>query len=234
MVIFVPFFIAIVAAVLPALIWLFLFTREDRHPEPTELIAYTFTLGGLMVIPTLLVQIVFKNWGPESALLSLIALAFLEEIFKFLGSYVSVRRNKAFDEPVDAMIYTITAALGFATIENFLNLVKSQDILLSLTAADAVSTAALRFIGATFLHALASALVGYFWARGIVAKRHRGYLAIGIVAATAVHAIFNYLIATFQGESNLLYPSIFLILVAFFVMIDFEKLRGAKPFSGKQ
>lgn len=227
---FVPFLIALIAAVLPALLWLFLFTREDQHPEPTELIAFTFTLGGLMVIPTLVIQILFRNWGPESALLSLVALAFLEELFKFFGTYISVRRNKAFDEPVDAMIYTITAALGFATIENFFNLVKSQDFLLSLTAADAISTAGLRFIGATFLHALASALVGYFWARGIIAKRHRGYLWIGILTATAVHSIFNYLISAFQGESNLLYPSIFLILIAFFVMIDFEKLRGVRLF----
>ncbi len=230
MVIFLPFFVAILAAVLPALLWLFLFTREDQHPEPTELIAYTFTLGGLMVIPTLIIQILFKSWGPESALLSLVALALLEEIFKFSGSYLAVRHNKAFDEPIDAMIYTITAALGFATIENFFNLVKSQDVLLSLTTADALSTAGLRFIGATFLHALASALVGYFWARGIIAKRHRGYLWIGILVATAVHSIFNYLIAAFQGESNLLYPSVFLLLVAFFVMIDFEKLRGVRTF----
>lgn len=227
---FFPFFIAILAAVLPALLWLFLFTREDQHPEPTELIAFTFTLGGLMVIPTLLAQLMFKNWGPESALLSLISLAFLEEAFKFLGSYIAVRRNKAFDEPIDAMIYAVTAALGFATIENFFNLVKSQDVLLSLTATDAISTAALRFIGATFLHALASALVGYFWARGIIARRHHGYLAIGIIVATVVHSAFNYLIAVYQNESNLLYPSVFLVLVAFLVMVDFEKLRGARSF----
>lgn len=230
MVILLPFFVALGAAIIPPLLWLFFFTRTDEHPEPPGLIAYTFALGGLMTVPTLLVQMFFKEWGPESTFILLVALALFEESFKFLGSYFAVGHAKAFDEPIDAMIYTITAALGFATIENFFNIAGTWQSLVSLAPAEAIYTATLRFTGATLLHALASALVGYFWARGIIGGKRNMFLFIGVGAATIVHTIFNFLIARFQTEANLIFPSVFLLLIAFFVFVDFEKLRGVRRF----
>lgn len=231
MVILLPFFIALGAAVLPPLLWLFFFTREDRHPEPTALIAYTFSLGGLICIPTLLVQQLLKHSGAESALFMLVALALVEELFKFSASFLSTERSKAFDEPIDAMIYTITAALGFAAIENFFYIAGTWQSLVTLAPSDALLTASLRFIGATLLHALASALAGYFWARGIMTNRRGMFIAVGLAVATAVHSVFNYLIARYQSESNLLFPSVFLLIILFFVLVDFEKLKGTKQTS---
>lgn len=232
MVILLPFFVALGAAVLPPLLWLFFFTREDRHPEPPALIAYTFALGGIISLPTLLAQQLLKNTVAESALFLLVALALIEELFKFFASFISTNRSRAFDEPLDAMIYTITAALGFAAIENFFYIAGNWQLLVSLVPSDAVLTSALRFIGATLLHALASGLVGYFWARGIMTNRRGIFIATGLVLATAVHSVFNALIARFQAESNLLFPSVFLLVILFFVLVDFEKLKGARRVSG--
>ena len=111
----------LLVAFIPALIWLFFFLKEDLHPEPKRLLAYTFSIGALMSIPTLAVQLLYqRTLGGANlfALSSVVGLALIEELFKFLGAYAAVHKDPAFDEPVDAMIYTVTAALGFATVEN--------------------------------------------------------------------------------------------------------------------
>ncbi|MEK7465353.1 MAG: PrsW family glutamic-type intramembrane protease [Patescibacteria group bacterium] len=231
MVILVPFFVALVAAFLPGLLWLFFFTREELHPEPKKIIAYAFSVGGLMSIPALAVQIGLKYAIPGSLpILALVVFAFVEETFKFFAIYGTMRKNPALGEPADVMIFAITAALGFATIENFFIIAGSWETLTSLSVGGAIETAALRFVGATFLHALAAGVMGYFWARGIIRKTVRISITQGLLAATLLHSFFNFLILQFQGENNLVYPSIFLIFILFFVLVDFEKLRGAGPF----
>lgn len=228
MVILFPFFVALAASFLPGLLWLFFFIREELHPEPKKLIAYAFSVGGLMSIPALAVQVALKYAIPTSLpILTLIAFAFVEETFKFFAIYGTMRKNPALGEPVDVMIFAITAALGFATIENFFIIAGSWKTLTSLSVGGAIETAGLRFVGATFLHALASGVVGYYWARGMVRKTIRISIAQGLVIATLLHAFFNFLILEFQKENNLVYPSIFLMFILFFVLIDFEKLRGA-------
>lgn len=226
MVILIPFFVALAAAFLPGLLWLFFFTREDLHPEPKKIIAYAFSVGGLISIPALAVQVIFKYALPDSMpILVLVVFAFTEELFKFFAIYATMRKNPALDEPVDVMIYAITAALGFATIENFFIIAGSWETFASLSASNVAQTAALRFVGATFLHALAAGIVGYYWARGIMRKTPRLSIAQGLLIATLLHSLFNFMILKFQGENNLVYPSIFLIFILFFVLVDFEKLR---------
>ena len=86
-----------------------------------------------------------------------------------------------------------------------------------------LETVSLRFVGATLLHTLTSGIVGYYWALGIVRGKVARYLAIGLPLAAILHATFNYLILTY---GNAVYSVIFLIVVGFFVLNDFEKLKA--------
>jgi RsiW-degrading membrane proteinase PrsW (M82 family) len=223
------------AAALPALIWLVFFRAEDCHPEPRRLILYTFSIGALVSIPVLGLQLAFQSsLGKSGAILPLlIGFAIIEEVLKFLAAYWAVNKNPAFKEPVDAMINVVAAALGFATVENLFIIGKSLDLFSLQSIGMTAETLSLRFVGATLLHVLTSALIGYYWARARLIRKgvrdaiHSSFgecLAIGFVVATAVHVLFNYLILRFQSE-NLLYPSLFLIGVTFFVLEDFERLR---------
>ncbi len=211
---------------LPSLAWLFFFLKEDVHPEPKRLIIYTFSIGALITIPTLLIQIAFQNFllASVGTVLLVIVLALIEELSKFLAAYLAVHKNSAFDEPIDAMIYMIVAALGFATIENLFILSN----ILTTTAPALLSQAAnvllLRFVGATLLHVLASGLLGFYWAKGKLGARTAPFLVKGVIIATLIHAIFNYLVLKFENN-NLLYAGIFLLVASFFVLQDFEKLK---------
>ncbi len=48
-------------AVIPAIIWLVFFLREDLHPEPRRLLVVTFCFGALVSIPVLGMQVLFQN-----------------------------------------------------------------------------------------------------------------------------------------------------------------------------
>lgn len=222
-------FVVLLAAFTPALVWLFFFLREDAaHPEPRRLIAKVFLFGALATIPTFLTQSAADELFVGSWPFLVVWFAFAEEVFKFLAAWVAVRRDPAFDEPVDAMIYMVAASLGFATVENIFVTGSSYPLSASLGTffleGGTLTTLTYRFVGATLLHVLASAFVGYMWAVGWAKGRPLHTLALGLFIATAVHALFNFLIYRFQGE-NLLIPVLFLVVAGFFVLADFERVK---------
>ncbi len=227
--IIIPFLI-LLTALLPALLWLIFFLREDIHPEPKRLIIYTLSVGALISIPVLATQIIFQEFSSNfirNTVFLIIGLAFIEEVFKFLGAYWAINKDSAFDEPIDAMIYMIVVALGFTTVENLFIVASNLTPIGGGSLSTTFSTLSLRFIGATLLHTLSSGFVGYFWALGKIKRKTPVYLILGITLATIIHFIFNYLILKFQ-ETNLLYPSIFLVISAFFILHDFDKLKNEK------
>lgn len=222
-----------ILASLPAIVWFLFFLQEDVHPEPRTLLIYTFAVGGLMSVPVLFFQVFFRTifpYGVGGSAGFLLGFALIEELFKFLAAYWSVHRERAFDEPVDAMVYMIAAASGFATVENLLVIADSIRGLSFASFRDAASVLLLRFVGATLLHLLASAVVGYYWARGKIGKERSPssfllpYILWGVAIAAVLHAFFNYLVLEFQ-DFTLLFSSILLVFISFFVLVDFDKLR---------
>lgn len=213
------------AALAPSLVWFWFFLKEDIHPEPRRLLVRVFTIGALATAPTLFLQISFKAvTGLDNFGILLFGFAVIEEIVKFAAVWYAVRKNPAFDEPIDAMIYMVAGAAGFATVENILIAVGSVEAVSLATLSAASGILLLRFIGATLLHVLASATVGYYWAKARATKNHFGPLVQGVVLAILIHVGFNQLVAIF-GETNLLYASIVLLTAGFFVIADFEILK---------
>ena len=196
-------------------------------------IALTFVFGmvsafGALIMERLLNEALDKSVLELTAPLAnlqvgyLVALALIEEFVKFGAAYFAVHKSASFDEPVDAMIYMVAAALGFATIENLGAAGNSVSGGQTALLANLLTTTSLRFVGATLLHSLASGIVGYHWANGIRKLKPAKYILEGLMIATALHAIFNYLIISF---GNLIYVVVFLVCIGFFVLNDFEKLK---------
>lgn len=210
-----------ILGILPAVLWLIFFLREDAtRPEPKRMIVYVFIGGalaaGASVIPEFFLQKYFPPpmGAPAYASALLGPFALIEEVFKFLIVYLIIKRSSYFDEGVDAMIYMITAGLGFAAVENVLNLIGADSVFEVFT---------LRSIGATLLHALASGILGFHWTRG--------YLIPGIVAATLLHWGFNYSVLLFQNIE--VYTTGLLLLAAIFLFHDFEILKAKDKMMGR-
>lgn len=153
--------------------------------------------------------------------------AAVEEVIKLLAVRVAVLKHTEFDEPTDAMIYMVTAALGFAAIENILVLTK----IIPNGTEYAMGVLALRFIGATFLHALAAAITGYFLAISWFFRKHAFKLILlGLTLATSVHFLFNMLLRIFQENlTALIYSTALLLSVAYIVARLFTKTRARDP-----
>src|SRR3972149_328855 len=124
----------IALGMIPALAWLAFYLKEDaRHPEPKKLILYTFIAGALVTVFVLQFQIIINDWVTGKgfhtySFLSFTLLGAAEEIFKFLAVYLVVSRRKDFDEPIDAMVYMVVAALGFATVGNIAFILQSDGL----------------------------------------------------------------------------------------------------------
>lgn len=120
----------LLAAVAPALLILRLLIRLDRFPEPTHLIVKTFVLGMLVTIPVGATGFFLPQWlegighpVTRSLITAFIATAVPEELAKFCVLYFYCMRKDAFDEPMDGLVYGLTASLGFACLENILYLI---------------------------------------------------------------------------------------------------------------
>ena len=225
----------IALGLIPSFAWLFFYTREDlRHPEPKKILLLSFLSGGVVTFLVLPIQIFLNKNLPQIGIVNYSFLSFLfigaiEEIFKFLAVYIFIHRRREFDEPLHAMIYMITAALGFAAVENVASLFQaSQGSILNIAIAESLT---LRFIGATLLHTLSSGFVGYYWSLAFVkgatgfSLRHERELhpiIKGLLIATVLHAIFNYLIIK-TGPATL--AIVYVVFAALFLLGDFEKLK---------
>jgi len=118
-----------VIAVTPALIGLFCIYQADRvDKEPAKLLFLTFLFGALSVIPSIIVEEflirinIFK--GIYQAMYNAFIVAGLtEEYFKRLVVLKLPFRTSYFNEKMDGIIYSVFAALGFATVENVLYVV---------------------------------------------------------------------------------------------------------------
>lgn len=232
----------IILGILPSFAWLLLYLREDPHPEPKKNLVFVFFLGVLAALPIAALELGFWELSFQmpsglfhSMLWLLFGLALIEEVGKFLAVKIGISGSKEFDEPVDAMIYMIVGALGFAAAENTtLLFTKSFDIVwnpfsfLSTIQFDfLVTITVLRFLGATFLHTLVSAVIGYWWARSIITGR-KIELCRGLILGVGLHTFFNYLIILLDS-SIVLYTTSFLVFIAIFVFKDFQKLRLLNP-----
>ncbi|RJQ37148.1 PrsW family intramembrane metalloprotease [Candidatus Parcubacteria bacterium] len=169
-----------------------------------------------------------------------LGIAFVEEYVKYFAVKLVALSRVEFDEPVDAMIYMVTAGLGFAAIENAFFIFSG---LPDLGANGSVYLAANRFMGANLLHGLASGLVGYALARHVFSPWRRHALASGIAFATVLHALFNYLIIKKSVEAIrielyaaatpfyqtplfwLLLVGALLVFMGIAVLAEFERLR---------
>jgi RsiW-degrading membrane proteinase PrsW (M82 family) len=184
-----PVMLAIIALGFgPGLFWLWYFQQKDLEPEPRHMIRNCFLLGMVAVIPAALLEQLFRTWETVDAV---IVAPVVEESLKFLVCFLVIWRNENFDEPMDGVIYAVSVALGFASLENCFYLVAAY----RESAADLGVVTILRAFFAVPSHALYAVMWGYGLGRAKFSQREVGkpLIAAGLGLAMAVHAAYNLL-----------------------------------------
>lgn len=215
---------SLLLGVIPSLFWLWFWLREDKlHPEPKSMILLAF-LGGMMA--TLVAYPVERSVADIGLNddQKFVLWVMIEEVLKYAALFFLILRSPFFDEPIDAVIYMITIALGFAALENtlfILNPLSSGDT------ATAVNLSALRFVGATLLHVASSALVGISMTFTYFKPSHHRLLftLIGLIAAIALHTIYNLSIITSTDPNSMYNIFIGLWLTVLGVLLACERIK---------
>lgn len=181
---------ALLSGLLPSFIWLWFWVREDRqHPEPRSLLVACFFGGFAAVIVAVFVEKYIAGLYSDATIRYTLWAA-TEEVLKFIAVAAIALRSQENDEPIDAMIYCIVVALGFAALENALFIMGP---LSGGEIARSIVTGNMRFMGATLLHVVSSASIGftlgYVFYHGKFAKTLA--VIIGLCGAIAIHTAFN-------------------------------------------
>lgn len=201
--------IYLIAGIMPSILWLWFYLRQDKHPEPKLEILSVFLMGAFITAPAMFAELfltydcsgagagcspgLFYQLGlqPWMALVisNIIGIAFIEEIAKYAVVWLKEQaagNNSQLDEPVDFVIYMVVAALGFAAAENLLFLLKYNDL-------QAVFGASLvRSITAILVHTLCSGILGYYMAMTFCHRDKKiRYLIGGIAMASLLHGLYD-------------------------------------------
>lgn len=211
---------ALFTGLIPSLIWLYFWLRRDRiKPEPFGILFLCFILGAAMVFIAGFLQKESKDFFTDINARTFFW-AGIEEVLKFVIFYLIAYRNRYNNELIDAAMYMITIALGFAALENVLYILKPGTTL-NVTAG--LLTGGLRFFGSTLLHAIASGFVGI-----IIALAPRRitpiFMALGLAGATFLHGTFNVYILK-NNTASFLQIYGYLWVAAIISLIILEKLR---------
>jgi len=217
--------LSLLGGVLPALLWLWFWRKEDRlHPEPRRRVALTF-LGGMVAVLLVLPveKLIYAHTGNNFSPFTITLWALTEELFKFIAIYFIAFRSKEMDEPIDPVFYMITGALGFSALENTFFL---YNLIGDGLFTQSIITGNMRFLGATLLHTASSATIGVLYGLGFYKNlfTKRILLFTGLLASVVLHTIFNLLIIESGKEIFFIFAGIWVIITL--LMVVMEKIKS--------
>lgn len=178
------------AAIIITYVWF-----RDRHDkEPLSLLAFSFLLGTLSVIPAVLFSLGMSQAGlavgPELSqvlVFAFVTVALSEELSKFIFLRFGPYRSRHFNEPYDGIIYAMMIGMGFASAENVMYVFGQE------TFEQSVQVARVRALTAVPAHATFAALMGYF--AGLARFSRQGstvFLLTGLLLATLFHGSYDF------------------------------------------
>lgn len=220
-------FLTLLGGLGPTLVWLWFWLRQDKtDPEPINTLLITFVAGMCVVPLAYPLEYVAKTlWGGSLVMLFL-SWATIEEGLKIVAAYIGGLTSRAMDGPFDAVIYLVTAALGFAALENMLFLYTP---LLEGNLEAAIITTNMRFVGANLLHVVASAFIGV----GIGLTYYRSWcwrilsIFVGVITAIGLHAAFNFFIIQ-AGTARMISIFAFVWLSIIFLIFILQHIKHLK------
>lgn len=180
--------------------WLWWYYRQDVFDkEPKRFVLLIFILSmPLSVLAGLLEYTLDQGSGLYSeksgffvaALFYLGVVAVIEEVAKFFVVFTVAYPNKAFNEPMDGIVYAAAAAVGFASFENVFYVLNKGPLVLLLRGP--FST-----LGHVLFSALWGAALGLSLNEPNRSKRFR-MIITGLVLSILAHGTYNILISLSQ------------------------------------
>jgi protease PrsW len=204
--------ILLLVTIIPSLIILAYFIYSDKFREPVKAILIVLLLGVLIAIPAgYLNNFVIKNFSNydtvnNALLVGFFAGGLVEELLKFSILYFYVSKMQDFDEPMDGIVYGVTASLGFATLENF------EYVYLAANSLDFTSMeiAIGRALTAIPMHGLNGCVMGFYFGM-MHFTGNKKYLGYAVILPIVFHGSYNFLL-----HFNFLFALMIIIILIIF------------------
>lgn len=162
---------------LPTVFWFWFFWRRDPKPEPVGLLIRTFLYGAFAFLPAVLFELSLQT--TLTGITLYVAVAALEETLKFFAAR-TVIREREFDEFIDGLIYSMTAALGFSLMENiFYGVTYGLEVLL------------MRGMITMSSHILFTAPWGFALGHERMRGTFKHAVPVGLGVGIVLHSVFN-------------------------------------------
>lgn len=218
----------VILAVLPTFIIGYYVYKNDKHKEPFRILVSLFLFGivsaigvlGLSAILESLIPVLTKNislMNVEELLIKVfIEIAFIEEICKWFVVYFLGYKNMEFDETYDIIIYSIFVALGFATIENIIYILRENTIQIAVQ----------RAIFSVPAHTSYAIFMSYYLCKAKINRlkgnnKEKKNITLSIIIPTIAHGIFDFCLFA----NNELYLIIFFSFTIVLFIMAFQRLR---------
>jgi RsiW-degrading membrane proteinase PrsW (M82 family) len=218
---FTQIIIVLLLSVLPCVLWLWYFSSRSLYKRAARrVLGVTFALGALATVPALFLNLagqslfidLFGHTERSHILTLLLVVGPVEELLKLLVVYFYAYRRKEFDEPLDGVIFSATAALGFAAVENVFYLARNDPALVLLRGP-------LSNPG----HALFSALWGLSLSKAKAAPNMIGarlpIVARGFLMASLLHSLFDLLLLAADRLSVVFFALLIAVMAALFFWV---------------
>lgn len=218
------------AALLPAVILFVRIYQLDRiEKEPRRLLGVLILSGALLALPAAGIQLfasralggaLDKRSAAYLLLDNLLVVAVSEEVCKIVPVHLAAWKHPAFDYRFDAVVYSVSSALGFAAVENIIYVVQSD-------LRTAVSRAVLSVPG----HFFFAVAMGLLLSRAKQAEkrgdgRRRTILcALAILAPVVLHGVWDFLLAVRRPWAT---AAFYCFVLAFFITADCGLRRASQ------
>lgn len=221
--VYLTYFIAITAALLPiVLLFVYIYWQDKKQPEPARWLWGGFMLGVLSAV----IAIVAMKYVPYvtevlpllsgtfigSSLNAFLCASLPEEVLKFLMLWLLLRKNPYFDEHLDGIVYATCIGLGFASLENVMCLLRNLD--------DLGYVASMRALFAVPGHFSYAIVMGYYYsqaffcAKGSSGKR-RYLLCMALCVPILFHGIYDSIIMSIAANGDVWYTCAIIVLLVF-------------------
>ena len=215
-------------AILPGLLLIiYVYGKDKVEKEPISMILKLLLFGAIscfvagFVNSYRMMQIPYQPGTWEYALsISFLVAAIDEEILKFLALRLGSWTSRAFNYRFDGVVYGLSAAVGFALLEN-----------IQYVAQYGLATAIVRAFTAVPLHAFCGVFMGVFYSyskkSSILGKKADTvvYTVLSLLVPMLIHGTYDTF--AFMGEQGNAYLLIFVVALYVGAIMTIRKLSAA-------
>jgi RsiW-degrading membrane proteinase PrsW (M82 family) len=183
------FLLALALAPGAAIGW-YIYVKDKYEREPVRWLIASFIMGIASTLITYLISYPVDKIIPinekslsDQAIHAFVLVALIEEFSKFIFVRWVLYPNKNFNEPFDGIVYAVSVSLGFASFENIIYVMSSEN---------GFATGLMRMFTAVPAHASFAVLMGYFLGIAKFSKGKEHYAWYGLIIATLLHGTYDY------------------------------------------